>query len=252
MKKTAEKEKIVVDIDGTIKEAVDELFEDFMAMFFPDMEPLVDFSEKPIAVEQEFQGILSFASGKKKIVDKLYLLTMKPVLKKGTKNSKGGRKNARKRVKELVLLHTEAETSPKRFFVRRMFIYAAVAIAKYEKPITALVIYTGKNVPKEPNFFKMSCFKTELSYRFRHYAVVEQKEEDLIASKNVFALVILAIKYVIDSPNDFAKRFAFKKKLFGLLVERDIPLEKRRKLLIFVNEILRIPKTLQNNFVDIV
>jgi hypothetical protein len=240
MKNPLLEEKIVVNIDGNIKEAIDALFEDFMELFFPDMSPLVDFTEKPVALEQEFQGILSFAH-RKKIVDKLYQLTMKSIDKKT--------KSKAKSVKELILLHTEAETSPKNFFVKRMFLYAAVAITKHDKPLTALVIYTGKNVPKQPNFFKMTCFGTEISYFFRYYAVAEQNENALIASKNIFSLIILAIKYVIDSPDDYAKRFAFKKKLFSLLVEREIPLEKRKKLLIFVNEILRIPNEMQNDFI---
>jgi hypothetical protein len=81
------------------------------------------------------------------------------------------------------------------------------------------------------NLFEMSCFQTKLSYLFRHYAVCEQKEEDLIASDNVFALIILAIKYVIDSPNDYAKRFDFKKKLFKLLIERNYDTKTQKILL---------------------
>ena len=84
------------------------------------------------------------------------------------------------------------------------------------KRLTALVIYTGKKVPKNRNFFEMSFYGTFLRYVFNVYVIAEQKEEDLIKNKNIFALIILAIKYVIDSPNDYAKRFGFKKKLLEL------------------------------------
>ena len=203
-------ERIIVDIDGNIKEALDEFFEDWVEFFLPNMHPHINFKEKPIALEQEFQGIIAFASGKKKIVDKLYQVTMKPVLKE----VKEGKKSVQKPVKEVILLHTEAETSPKSSFTRRVFLYAAVAIAKYAKRITTLVIYTGKKVPKNRNFFEMSFYGTLLSYIFNVYVIADQKEEDLIKSDNIFALIILAIKYVIDTPNDYAKRFGFKKKLF--------------------------------------
>jgi hypothetical protein len=238
-------ERIVVNIDGNIKEAMDEFFEDWLAFFFPDIHPHVDFTTKPIALEQEFQSIIAFASGKKKIVDKLYQVTMKPVLK----TVKGGKASVQKPVKEVILLHTEAETSPKSTFTRRVFLYAAVAIAKYSKRLTALVIYTGKKVPKNRNFFEMLFHGTLLRYVFNAYVIAEQKEEDLIKSDNIFALIILAIKYVIDSPNDYAKRFGFKKKLFELLLERDYPLDKRRKLMLFVKEILRLPTELEQDFI---
>lgn len=245
MTKPNTEEKIIVDLDGNIKEATDTFFDDWLAFFFPNLHPLVDLSVAPIPLEQEFQGIIAFASGKKKIVDKLYQITMKPVIKTVGRSKKA----VQKPVKEIILLHTEAETSPKSTFTRRVFLYAAVAIAKYHKRLTALVIYTGKRVPKNRNYFEMSFHGTLLRYVFNVYVVAEQKEEDLIKSENIFALIILAIKYVIDSPNDYAKRFGFKKKLFSLLLERNYPLEKRRKLITFVNEILRIPEDLQNDFI---
>ena len=244
MTNPTDEEKIVVDIDGNIKEAIDELLEDCLDFFLPILSSKVDYSVKPIAMQQEFQGIISFASGKKKIMDKLYYLTLKPVFAISNRLRKAGAK-PKPAKKEIILLHTEAETSPKSHFVKRMFIYIAMAIAKHNKPITALVIYTGKKVPKRPNSYEMSCYGTGLSYWFNYYAIAEQNEADLIANKNI----ILAIKYVIDTPNDYAQRFAFKKKLFGLLLERNYPLEKRRKLLTFVKEILRLPKDLERDFI---
>ena len=154
------------------------------------MHPHVDLSVKPIPLQQEFQGIIAFASGKKKIVDKLYQVTMKPVLKEVIQN----KKKVQKPVREVILMHTEAETSPKSTFTRRVFLYAAVAIAKYHKRLTALVIYTGKKTPKNRNFFEMSFYGTILRYVFNVYVIAEQKEEDLINNKNIFALIILAIK----------------------------------------------------------
>ncbi len=245
MKKPTTEEKIIVDLDGNMKEAIDAFFEDWLLFFFPNLHPLVDFSVSPIALQQEFQNIIAFASGKKKAVDKLYQITMKPV----EKTVGRGKKGTQKPVREIILLHTEAETSPKSTFTRRVFLYAAVAIAKYHKRLTALVIYKGKKVPKNRNYFEMAFHGTLLSYLFNVYVVAEQNEEDLLKSDNIFALIILAIKYVIDSPNDYAKRFGFKKKLFSLLLERNYPVEKRRKLIIFVNEILRIPEDLQNDFI---
>jgi hypothetical protein len=243
-KEEQKEEKIIVDIDGNIKEALDEFLDDWVLFFFPDMHPHVDMSVKPIPLQQEFQNIITFASGKKKILDKLYQVTMKPVLK----NVKEGKKTVQKPVKEIILLHTEAETSPKSTFTRRVFLYAAIAIAKYNRRLTALVIYTGKKVPKNRNFFEMSFYGTILRYVFNVYVIAEQKEGDLIKSDNVFALIILAIKYVIDSPNDYAKRFGFKKKLFELLLEREYPVEKRRKLVIFIKEILKLPTDLEKDF----
>ena len=244
MTKPIEEEKIVVDLDGNIKEAIEQLFEDWIEFFFPEMYPKVDFSKKPVSLQQEFQNIITFPSGNKKIVDKLFEVTMKSVLK----TVKSGTETKIKTIKEIILVHVEAETSPKSAFVRRMFLYAAVAIAKHNRVLTALVMYTGKRVPKRRNAFEMSCYGTSLYYAFNAYVVAEQDEEALIESNNIFALIILAIKYVIDSPNDYAKRFAFKKKLFELLLERNYPYEKRRILMTFVKEIMKLPTALEKDF----
>ena len=85
------------------------------------------------------------------------------------------------------------------------------------------------------------CKITPSTYKFNTHIVANQTEEELLKSNNIFALVILALKYVIDTPDDYAKRQIFKKKLCSLLIERECALEKRKKLLIFIKEIMRLP-----------
>jgi hypothetical protein len=46
-------ERVIVDIDGNIKEALDEFFEDWVEFFLPKMHPHIDFTQKPIPLQQE-------------------------------------------------------------------------------------------------------------------------------------------------------------------------------------------------------
>ena len=55
---------------------------------------------------------------------------------------------------------------------------------------------------------------------------MEQKEADLIANKNIFALFVLANFYVNKTRKELRTRLEMKEKLFELAMEREISKEK--------------------------
>jgi hypothetical protein len=50
-KEEQNEEKIIVDVDGNIKEALDEFLDEWVLFFFPDMHPHVDRGVKPVSLQ---------------------------------------------------------------------------------------------------------------------------------------------------------------------------------------------------------
>jgi hypothetical protein len=113
---------------------------------------------------------------------------------------------------------------------------------------TALAIFIG-DTPKEAHRkFERNDFGTCLSYMFNVFAVAEQDEATLIASDNIIALAVLAAKYTFMTTSNDINRFAYKRKVFELAVEKKIPRDKILNLLIFVHEIMDLSADLEFDF----
>ncbi len=117
-----------------------------------------------------------------------------------------------------------------------------------ENENTALVIYTHKAKPREYDTFKVANFGTELTYKFNTYVISEQEEAKLKASKNPFAIAVLAAFYLTEAGTDSLKRFEYKKKLIEIAAKKNFDRRKLPRLIIFVKYLILLPKNLENNF----
>ena len=70
----------------------------------------------------------------------------------------------------------------------------------------------------------------------------------MLKSDNVFALVILAAKYVSQTKNDAERRRKFKLKLFRLAIERGYSPQKIEALIIFLDIIMYLPPEMEQQF----
>jgi hypothetical protein len=94
----------------------------------------------------------------------------------------------------------------------------------------------------------MDQFGTSLTLQYNTYSVAEQKEEDLMASDNPFALVILSNLYVIQSKGNPQKRFELKKKLLEHLKVKGISLDRFRNILNFALYLVKLTPELDDRF----
>ena len=111
-----------------------------------------------------------------------------------------------------------------------------------------IAIYTNKKIPKQFDTYEDKGFGSEAYYKFVAYKVIEQSEEDLLKSDNIFGLFVLANLYVSKTSKQDPKRLAMKEKLFELAMERNIDLDKISRLLIFVDGIMQLSKDLQEEY----
>lgn len=224
-------DNINIDFDTQWKEVISSLFPDFIRFFLPKAYRSIDFQSKIEFLEQELHLLIAdkYKAGKV-INDKL----VKVKLKNGEH--------------KWILIHIEVQSSFESDFNERMFTYFYRIFDRYNQKITALAIYTGKDVPKNHDKFTYSFFGTEVTYRFNSFLVKNQKEKELIKSVNPFSIVILASKYLIKSNKNYEKRYQFKLELVRLAKEKSCQSDKIVYLLRFIDFVLRLPAKLSLKF----
>jgi hypothetical protein len=190
------------DIDGSWKGLITNFFPDFIAFFMSNLYGDVDFTRPPEFLEQEFRSALRplrLSKKGKKITDKL----VKVYLKDGTE--------------KWILWHIEIQHTPEALFSRRIFLYYTLISMRYpDKDIVTLVIFTGHKLPVDYNVYKRNCLGTILYFRYNTYAVINPTEKQLLRSKNIFALAVIANKYLLESEKSPKLRLEYKKKVYEL------------------------------------
>ncbi len=226
----ADSKQETIDHDALWKQVVENLIEDFMAFFFPDLYPQIDFQKGVDFLDQELLKLFPESESKKRYVDKL--------IKFHLKNGK----------EEWILIHVEIQGYTDDNFPKRMFVYWYRIFDKFDKKITALAILTDNNKSFKPDRFKYEFFKTKLTYIFRLFKVINQKEKKLEKSDNPFAMAILAVFYLRKSKQDNYSKYDYKIKLMKLLSKKGIARKKIKNLFIFIDKVLSLPEDLKEKY----
>lgn len=219
------------DFDTYWKKIITDLFDDFVAFFYPKLYSEIDWSRPYEFLEQELHNIISEKYKDTKSTDKL----VKVYLKDGTET--------------WILIHIEVQSFFEKDFAKRMLDYWVLLYTRYEvEAITALAIFTGKKIPKVYQKFETRCFGTQLAYQYNTYKVRDQKEALLVENDNPFALAVLACLYILKSGKDASVKLQFKNKLVRLALKKGWNKEKIAQLLIFIKGIVKLPRKLEAEF----
>lgn len=103
--------------DQLWKGIIEDMFEDFVAFFLPNLFPHIDFAREITFLDKELEQIYSKTDDKLRLVDKL--------VKIYTKNGK----------EHWILVHIEVQGYYDPNFAKRMYIYFVRLKEKYDKPI---------------------------------------------------------------------------------------------------------------------
>ena len=217
-----------IPFDKLWKSIVTDHFEDFLEMFMPELHQEVDYTVPFLFLKQELKAALIHKTLKQ--VDKLVGVQLK-----------SGKQ-------EWVYVHVEFENSHSPNIKERVYDYNARIKEKYKKDITALVIYTGRNAPADPNCYTKTVFGTSILFTFNAYVVVEQTESALKANPNPFAIIVLANLYVVNTYEDYKERLRLKEEIYVLARQRNYPDEKTHKILLFLFELMKLPPALETQF----
>ena len=221
--------KLRIPYDRSWKEIVTYLTQPFVAFFLPDLNQHVDWTFPPEFLEKELFDSKQSTLTKREL-DKL----VKVRLKNGEE--------------KWIFIHIEFQTLHQGNIGYRMYEYYRLIRDQYGKKIVAIVVYTGRYVPKMHNMYREVHFETELIYKFHSYAIINQSEAELLDSDNPFAIVVLANWYVLHSQRDYKKRYDWKARLFELASQRGYSATDYENLLIFVSELMKLPPDLKQRF----
>ncbi len=219
-----------IDHDTRWKEIIEQLFEDFVDFFMPDLHKEIDFSQKPEFLKQELYKIIADSEKKgNQINDTL----VKVYLKNNTA--------------QWILIHIEVQTDHETTFSERMFSYFYRIYDKFKiKEITAIALFVGENVPKDYNQFTNKYFGTEISYKYNTYQVRKQNEKELQKSKNPFAIAVLAALYIIKTKTNLNNRLKLKIALINFIRKRAIAGNYPQTIIVplvqFVMNLMRLDK----------
>lgn len=222
---------MAVDYDGLWKKLINELFEEFVLYFSPELFEVIDLTRKPEFLQQElFKEIIDEKQGKQ-IADQI----VKVMLKNGSE--------------QWVLIHIEVQGAPSPDFSERMFRYYYKIYDRYNRDVVAIALLTDASDSFRPGKYHRGIFGTEVTYKYNSYKFKDHPENELLETNNPFGIAILAAKYANAAKNDDEKRYRFKYKLMRLVLKKvNQPHEERRiylsALTYFIDYLLQLPKEL--------
>lgn len=230
-------EYVSIDYDGLWKKLINELFEEFVLFFIPELFEDIDFSREPEFLQQElFQELIQEKKGKQ-IADQI----VKVFLKSG--------------VEKWILVHIEVQGDKDQDFPKRMFRYYYRILDKYDRDVVAIALLTDHSKNFRPEVYQRSSYGTVVTYQYHIYKFMDQKEVELLQSINPFAIAVLAGKYANEAKNDVEKRYRFKRKLIRLILEKmNLPQPEQRifisTLIYFIDYLLQLPHELSQKLKD--
>ncbi len=122
-----------VSQDSVWKDVIEELFEDFLAFFFPQMHRDIDYSKGYDFLDKELQKIMDRDEVGKRYADKL----VKVFLKSGAE--------------KWLLIHIEVQGYKEKNFAERIFIYTYRIFNRYNREVVSAVILTDPDPDYRPN-----------------------------------------------------------------------------------------------------
>jgi predicted transposase/invertase (TIGR01784 family) len=211
------------------KGILEDVFDDFLCFLNPDAGTVFDLDKGFEFLDKELEQVFPPENGEysPKVIDKL--------VKVFTKSGK----------EEWILVHLEVQGQYQKDFGNRMFTYFYRILDKYQKPIVAYAIFTEASTKERPDHFAIDFMGTSLRYTFNTYKIAGQKEEELRASDNPFALVVLTAKTALAGKEIKSSRerdellLTLKLNLARLLLAKRIAKEKIRVLINFLKYYVR-------------
>lgn len=162
--------------DELWKGIIEELFEDFLHFFFPDLVDEIDFTKPFIFLDKELQELIPDSDTENRRAD----LLVKVFLKNG--------------VEKWLLIHTEVQGYTDKNFQKRMFTYYYRSHDRFNKEVVALAILTDENSNFRPTCYERETWGTKIRYDFNMFKVLDYDEAYYENIDNPFASVMLVAR----------------------------------------------------------
>ncbi|TAE17098.1 MAG: hypothetical protein EAZ95_07005 [Bacteroidetes bacterium] len=162
------------------KGIIEDLFDDFLPYFFPDLSQEIDFQAGFEFLDKELDTLLPEAEAGKRNADKL----VKVFTKQGNAH--------------FILLHIEVQGYKDEDFAERMFTYFYRIRDRWKADTTALAIFTDEYKDYSPAEYVYDFAGTRLLYQFNTFKVLEKTEQELDKPHNSFSIVMKVAKKAVQ------------------------------------------------------
>ena len=213
------------DFDTPWQTILEDFFEQFVAFCLPTLYHKIDWEKGYTMLDKELKKISKDSEMGNRIVDKL----IKIYTKEGEE--------------KWILIHIEVQGRPEAGFSERMYVYQSRIFSKYGRPVLSLAILTDGNKNWRPDYYQSSlwgCFSIKMTFPIIKVLDYRSRIEELEASQNPFAMVILAQLAALEK-NKPEQKIKFKIHLTRNLYSRGWKKDEILKLYTFLDWILELP-----------
>ncbi len=216
------------DFDGTWKDTLDEYLSAFLAFFFPEIHADIDWSQDYQSLEQEFRPQAPRGPGGRLLCDKLI-------------------KAVSRRRADPLHLHIEVQTYHDPDLDWRVLLYNNRAQEICRGPVVSLVVLGDDSPTWRPSGYRFVYFAYRKEEFVPHRKLLDWtgRDEELLGSENLVALVVLAHLKALETRQIIRERQLWRLRLVRRLYERDLEHDDRRRLLGIVEGMLNLPSDLE-------
>ncbi len=229
MKQSSQPETEIADQDNAWKDLLDRHFTDFMWFFFAVIAAEIDWTRRPVFLDKELTKLGPRHETGKRFADKLAQVW----LKNGAQIQ--------------VLVHSEVQGRAQAEFNRRMYVYNYRIADRYELEVVSLGVVTGSAGRTRLGRYETERWGCRLIFEFPVVKLTDWRgrEKELEASREPFALVVLAQLKVLAAKGKTDRKYAAKRHLIELLLEKGFSREYVKSLLKFIDWLIQLPPELE-------
>lgn len=217
------------DYDSPWKKALEVYFKECIQFFFPEMASDVDWSRGYVFLDKELHQVAKDAALGRRYGDKLV-----QVYRKDGQD-------------EWALVHIEVQGQEKDTFTKRMYTYNYRIFDLFDRKVASVAILADDNSRWRPDHFSYELWGTKAGLWFPSVKLLDYKEkwEELEASKNPFASVVMAHLKALETAGDNELRYRWKLFLIRRLYRLGYDREDVIRLFQFIDWVMSLPDELE-------
>ncbi len=212
--------------DSPWKEVLEDLFEEFLEFFFPEVHRDLDFSKGYEFLDKELQQILVESETGARVVDKL----VKVYLRNGGES--------------WLLIHIEIQGYAQAEFPKRMYVYNYRIFDKFDRDVVSLALLTDDDPGFRPQEYRRERWNFAVTCKYPFVKILDYNKRlpELEASAHPFALIVRAFLKTLEAEGNAQATYRWKKTFLLELYRLGLSRETVRKLYKFIDWIMRLPQ----------
>ena len=223
---------VAPDYDSPWKEALDFYFEECLALLFPAIHGLIDWTRGFEFLDKELQQVVRDAESGRRYVDKL----VRVWLRDGSER--------------WILIHIEVQGDEEPHFECRMYVYNFRLFDRYERPVISLAVLTDDNPQWRPGRYYSELGGCSVDFRFpiAKLSDLALRWSELEQSGNRMAVVVMASLKAKETTRDSQSRYQWKRAIVRGLYERGWSREDVLELFRLIDWMMSLPEDLARAF----